>query len=723
MTTQTAFTNSDFQVPIDVGDLSGVGVTNIDFTYTYDPAVLTPVFMMGSQVSTTQTGTISAGAASVAVEVSSGTIQVSISSMAPLAGSGTLIYINMHAVGAAGSMTSLALSSASFFNGVTICATPVNGQVSVIKRPTISTLQTTANPSVYGNAVTLTAHVAASPNVNGGTVNFYEGGTCGMPGLPLSGPTALNGTFDAVYMTSALSAGSHTIVACYGGTADYDASEASLMQDVNTRTLDITADDRSKTYGDTLAITGSEFTTGIGQLVNGDMVTGTMLASLGAPDTAAIGPYAITVSGATGTGLGNYNIVYHAGTLMVNAKQLDITANDQSKQYGSTFTFTGTEFTTGIGQLVNGDMVTGAMLASLGAPATAAIGPYPITVSGATGTGLGNYNIVYHAGTLMVNAKQLDITANDQSKLYGSAFTFTGTEFTTGIGQLVNGDMVTGTMLASLGAPATAAIGPYSITVSGASGTGLGNYNIVYHAGTLMVNAKQLDITANDQSKLYGSTFTFAGTEFTTGIGQLVNGDMATGAAITSTGAAAGADVGMHTIEISSATGSGLGNYAISYHNGIMTVFAGEITGNVEYAIVAKPVPGVVLTAPGTLPTPTVTATSDSLGDYTLSGFGSGPYTVTPTRTTQPCGIFAPNGIFANDAGLISQHVVGLITLTPDQIVAAKVSGPLTTMLSSFDAALIAQKVVGICNPINMAGVWMFSPGSVSHPGRPERQL
>ena len=145
-----------------------------------------------------------------------------------------------------------------------------------------------------------------------------------------------------------------------------------------------------------------------------------------------------------------------------------------------------------------------------------------ITASAATGTGLGNYNISYHDGHLTVHAIALDITATDQSKNYGDAFTFTGTEFSTGAGQLKNTDSVASVTLTSAGAAATAGVAgsPYVIMASAATGTGLGNYNISYHDGHLTVHAIALDITATDQSKNYGDTFTFTGSEFRTGAGS-----------------------------------------------------------------------------------------------------------------------------------------------------------------------------------------------------------
>src|SRR5439155_400243 len=222
-------------------------------------------------------------------------------------------------------------------------------------------------------------------------------------------------------------------------------------------------------------------------------------------------------------------------------------ADNQSKNYGATFTFTGTEFTTVMGQLKNSDSVTSVTLTSAGAAATATVGgsPYAITPSAAVGSGLNNYNISYHDASvgLTVNAIALDITANNQSKNYGVTFTFTGSEFSIGAGQLKNSDSVTSVSLTSTGAAATATVGgsPYAIVASNAVGTGLSNYNISYHDASvgLTVNAIALDITADNQSKNYGVTFTFTGSEFSTGAGQLKNTDSVTSVSLTSAGAAA----------------------------------------------------------------------------------------------------------------------------------------------------------------------------------------
>jgi hypothetical protein len=100
------------------------------------------------------------------------------------------------------------------------------------------------------------------------------------------------------------------------------------------------------------------------------------------------------------------------------------------------------------------------------------------------------------------------------------------------------------------------------------------------------------------------------------------------------------------------------------------------------------------------------------MGNYSLSGFGAGPYTVTPSRSTQP--FTTSNGIFSNDAALISRHVVGLTTLSATQLKAAMVGGG--PGLSSFDAGLLAQYIVGIPNANNQTGRWKFTPVDRSYP-------
>ena len=91
------------------------------------------------------------------------------------------------------------------------------------------------NTSSYGDLVTFTAVVTsgANPVVAGaGTVSFYEGTTCAGTLIGAAQPVGVGG--QASVTTSGLSAGGHTITACYSGVVgSLNASNGSVSQTVN----------------------------------------------------------------------------------------------------------------------------------------------------------------------------------------------------------------------------------------------------------------------------------------------------------------------------------------------------------------------------------------------------------------------------------------------------------------------------------------------------------
>ncbi|MCW0414810.1 hypothetical protein NB689_000564 [Xanthomonas sacchari] len=242
-------------------------------------------------------------------------------------------------------------------------------------------------------------------------------------------------------------------------------------------TLTVTATSGSKTYGDTLNLSGYR----VSGLIGSDSVSGVALSSAGAGSGAAVGNYAVTASGATGAGLSNYVVNYVDGSLRVDPATLRIVANDANKTYGGTVTLSGYR----VSGLLNGDTVSGVALSSAGAGAGAAVGNYAITASGATGAGLSNYVVTYVDGSLRVDPATLRIVASDASKTVGSTATLTGYR----VSGLLNRDTVSGVALKSAGAGSGAAVGNYAITASGATGAGLSNYTISYVDGLLNVVA------------------------------------------------------------------------------------------------------------------------------------------------------------------------------------------------------------------------------------------
>ena len=116
------------------------------------------------------------------------------------------------------------------------------------------------------------------------------------------------------------------------------------------------------------------------------------------------------------------------------------------------------------------------------------------------------YTVVDLPNDATITPAPLTITPDDQSKLYGTTFTFDGTAFVA-IGEQF-ADQVTSVTLDSLGAPETADVAgsPYAITASDPVGIDLANYDITFETGELTVTPAPLTITALDQEpKLYGT--------------------------------------------------------------------------------------------------------------------------------------------------------------------------------------------------------------------------
>src|SRR5207247_2222883 len=540
-------------------------------------------------------------------------------------------------------VTSVTLASAGYAAPVTVAGSPyaitpsaatgsglsnynisyANGTLTVSAAPL--TITAKHQGKTYGTALTPdgTTQFTTSGLVNSDTVTSVTLASAGY-----AAPVTVAGSPYAI--TPSAATGS--------GLSNYNISYANGTLTVSAAPLTITAKHQGKTYGTALTPDGTtQFTTS--GLVNSDAVTSVTLASAGYAATATVAgsPYAITPSAAAGTGLGNYNISYANGTLTVSAAPLTITPPIQGKTYGTALTPDGTtQFTTS--GLVNSDTVTSVTLASAGyaAPVTVAGSPYAITPSAATGSGLSNYNISYANGTLTVSAAPLTITAKNQGKTYGTAFTPDGTtQFTTS--GLVNSDAVTSVTLASAGYAATATVAgsPYAITPSAAAGTGLGNYNISYANGTLSVTAAPLTITAKNQGKTYGTALTPVATTQFTAI-RRANSNGVTDLKLASAGYAATATVAgsPYAITPSAATGSGLSNYNISYANGTLTVTKATLTVTPNNQVRQYSDPNPVLTGAvvGVVPGDNITGiyataatTGSPVGTYTTTATAYDP--------------------------------------------------------------------------------------------------
>src|SRR5712692_6217132 len=107
-------------------------------------------------------------------------------------------------------------------------ATSTAAKLTVINPATTTALVSSANPSAFGQPVTLTATVSSPAGIPTGTVTFLDGATS-------LGAGTLDSSGMATLTTASLAVGTHSITASYGGDTNFNPSSSSaLSQTVNT---------------------------------------------------------------------------------------------------------------------------------------------------------------------------------------------------------------------------------------------------------------------------------------------------------------------------------------------------------------------------------------------------------------------------------------------------------------------------------------------------------
>ncbi|MDD5754906.1 MAG: MBG domain-containing protein, partial [Methylococcales bacterium] len=253
---------------------------------------------------------------------------------------------------------------------------------------------------------------------------------------------------------------------------------------------------------------------------------------------------------------GDENSIYtldNSGKYAIYREQpiITVTANPFTKTYDGV-AYTGGNGVTTTG-LVNGDTDTILTNLTYSGTSKGAIntGGYVITPSAMNSVG---YGINFVDSTLTVNKKALTVSGiTAANKTYDGTVNATVNSTALNLGGLVSGDVLTVT---STGTFDNKNVGTAKIVTltSNYTGANLGNYIITDQTSTLAdITAKDLSVTANAFSKIYGTT----DPTLSYSVNGLVSGDTLSGGLSRTSGE----NVGSYTIA-SSLTNS---NYAISY--------------------------------------------------------------------------------------------------------------------------------------------------------------
>ena len=432
------------------------------------------------------------------IQYTSGTYTISPAVLTIKANNATTTY--------GGTIPSLGVSYTGFVNG--------DGIPSLTTQPTVSTTATAASPA---GTYPITASGAVDPNYTftyqTGTLTIGKANltaTADNKAMPLGGPLPaltvtitgfVNGDNAASLTTQptatttatiASPAGSYPITPHGGVSSNYNFSYVNGSLAVAQAVLTITANPAGSIYGAPL-VPGGSLTVSYSGFANGDgpanlTVKPTVFNSAG-PGSPA-GTYTLTPTGAVDP---NYAIQYVSGTYTISPAPLTITPISQNMIYGGTLP----TLTASYSGLVNGDRassLTTPPTLSTTATSSSSAGVYPITASGAADP---NYTITYGTGTLTINPSSLQVTANAQTKKYGTpdpTLTFTASGY-------LNGDDSAAIFTGSLSRAAGENVGTYSIT-QGTLSAG-GNYTIHFTGNKLTITIGSQQITWN-QSLIVG---------------------------------------------------------------------------------------------------------------------------------------------------------------------------------------------------------------------------
>ena len=293
---------------------------------------------------------------------------------------------------------------------------------------------------------------------------------------------------------TAVNVGDYVIYYKVIGNDNYNEAGGNILVSISKKTVTITANDKTITYGDMPDNDGVSYSGFIGTddetVLNGNLEILYNYEQFG-----NVGSYSIIPSGLVSS---NYNIQYVNGVLSVNPLDITVTIVSKSSIYGDAQVELESSITSG--ELINND--TNVYSISCAVTATSDVGTYDII-----GTCLNtNYNITFvgESDSYIVSKKELTITANSKTITYGDTPVNDGVSYT----GFVNSEteiVLDGNLSFTYTYNQYDNVGNYLIIPNGLTST---NYDITFVNGNLTVEAKPITVTITPVTSVYGESQT-----------------------------------------------------------------------------------------------------------------------------------------------------------------------------------------------------------------------
>jgi hypothetical protein len=454
----------------------------------------------------------------------------------------------------------------------TVTASVAGSAVSDIKYNGSSTVPT--NAGTYA----ITADFTPSDTSNYSTLNDASAGNFiinkATPTLSVTNsPVTYNGLAQAATVSGSVtgsvtnikydgSSTTPTNAKTYAVTADFAPTDATNYNsltgttagnfNISKRAVTVTANAKSKTYGDADSALTYQITSG--SLVGSDAFTGAL--SRVAGETVASSPYAIQQN--TLALSGNYILTYIGANFTITTRPVTVTADAKSRTYGDTDPALTYQITSG--SLAFSDTFSGAL--SRVAGETVASSPYAIQQN--TLALSSNYNLTYIGANFSITTRPVTVTADAQNKTYGDTDPSLSYQIT--FGSLAFSDAFSGDLTRDTGED----VGSYAINQNTLALSA--NYDLTYVGDDLTITTRPITVTADAQNKTYGDTDPSLSYQITSG--SLAFSDAFSGAL----SRVAGETVASSPYAIQQNTLAVSSNYDLTYVGDDLTITARPIT-------------------------------------------------------------------------------------------------------------------------------------------------
>lgn len=286
--------------------------------------------------------------------------------------------------------------------------------------------------------------------------------------------------------------------------SNYSITYTSAELSIVALTVNVMAEAKTKTYGDLDPTLTYISEPAIGTVLdNGETIS--FSGELARETGEDVGIYAINQNTIANS---NYSITFSSADLSIEALSVTVTAEAKTKTYGDEDPALTYVSDPAIGTaLANSEVI--AIEGELAREAGENVGTYAINQNTLANS---NYTITYVGADLTITKKDLVITAVGLTKIYGEANPTLSYTYDGWVGE--EDEIVLESIpIISTNADETSPVGTYDIVLADGSAQ---NYRVIFEDAVLEILPKELIVTADDKTKIYGEanpelTFSYSG--------------------------------------------------------------------------------------------------------------------------------------------------------------------------------------------------------------------